>query len=207
MLPKPLTLLFLLTNQTTMKNALFILSAAILLTSCGGSGFLTRKYTKGIYSESISKASKPQSHSYSKTNNRKGNAEQKSNPDVIYSTTPAQTISSPSYAENSVVTKKMPFKKHKATQTVKTHKEISLPALTKNTHKKTESSKSQGRKDDNFIIMVILCFFPFINLIPVYMHDGKKVTLNFWITLLLNLLIFGGVIFALLVVFDIISLA
>lgn len=55
------------------------------------------------------------------------------------------------------------------------------------------------------VIMVILCLFPFINLIPVYMHDGDF-TLNFLITLLLDFTLIGGVIFALLVVLDVVDL-
>ena len=58
----------------------------------------------------------------------------------------------------------------------------------------------------SLLILIILCFFPFINLIPVYITDGG-VTLNFWITLILNLTYIGAVIFSLLVVLGIISLA
>lgn len=56
------------------------------------------------------------------------------------------------------------------------------------------------------LVLIILCLFPFINLIPVYITDGG-ITLNFWITLLLNFTYIGGVIFALLVVLGIVSLA
>lgn len=193
-----------------MKNALIILSTAILLTSCGGSGFLTRKYTKGIYSESISKASKPSSHSHKQDNSMKmTNTESHNSTLAVYSNIAPETKPSPLYTENTIVTKKASLKGRTALQPTQTYKpaKLDLSATKKKITNKAESKRSGGRNDSNFIIMVILCFFPFINLIPVYMHDGKQVTMNFWITLLLNLLIFGGVIFALLVIFDILSLA
>lgn len=72
----------------------------------------------------------------------------------------------------------------------------------------TANTQKKGSSDTNLIIMVILCLFPFINLIPVYLHDGKSLTLNFWVTLILDCLFFlPGIIFALLVVLDVFSLA
>jgi uncharacterized membrane protein YqaE (UPF0057 family) len=66
---------------------------------------------------------------------------------------------------------------------------------------------AKGKSDGNLILMVILCLFPFINLIAIYMHDSG-VTTNFWITLLLDVLFFlPGIIFALLVVLDVVNLA
>jgi uncharacterized membrane protein YqaE (UPF0057 family) len=57
----------------------------------------------------------------------------------------------------------------------------------------------------NLVLMVILCLFPFINLIPVYLHDDD-VTLNFWLTLILDFLWIPGVVFAILVVLDVVDL-
>ncbi|MBL7916998.1 MAG: YqaE/Pmp3 family membrane protein [Bacteroidia bacterium] len=56
------------------------------------------------------------------------------------------------------------------------------------------------------IVLIILCFLWWLNLIAVYLHDGD-ITLNFWITLLLDLTFIGGVIFSLLVVLDVVNLA
>lgn len=70
---------------------------------------------------------------------------------------------------------------------------------------KRYAAEQAKASDVNLIIMVILCFFPFINLIPVYLHDGG-ITLNFWFTLIGDIL--GGVpgiVIALLVVLDIID--
>jgi uncharacterized membrane protein YqaE (UPF0057 family) len=71
---------------------------------------------------------------------------------------------------------------------------------------KAYEAPPKKESDANLIIMVILCFFPFINLIPVYLHDGS-ITLNFWITLIGDILgVVPGIVFALLVVLDIVDL-
>ncbi len=73
--------------------------------------------------------------------------------------------------------------------------------------KKAGKRAVKGDSDANLIVMIILCLFPLINLIPVYLHDSKAITLNFWITLLLDFTWIGGAIFAILVVLDIVNLA
>ena len=40
-----------------------------------------------------------------------------------------------------------------------------------------------------------------------YLHDGKEITLNFWVDLLLYLTFIGWIIFGVLVVLDIVNLA
>jgi len=68
------------------------------------------------------------------------------------------------------------------------------------------SGAAKGKGDGNLVLMIILCFLWWLNLIAVYMHDGG-VTTNFWVTLLLDFLIIGGVIFSLLVVLDVVDLS
>lgn len=63
-----------------------------------------------------------------------------------------------------------------------------------------------AKTDSNKIIQIILALFPILCLIAVYLHDNG-VTLNFWITLLLHLTFIGAMIFALLVVLDVVNLA
>lgn len=76
--------------------------------------------------------------------------------------------------------------------------------LTKTT---TNSSSGSGAASGGLLVLfVILCLFPFINLIPVYLTDGG-LTLNFWVTLILDILgALPGIIFALLVVLGVVSL-
>lgn len=60
--------------------------------------------------------------------------------------------------------------------------------------------------DGNFIVMVILACFPILCLIAVYLHD-KDITMNFWIDLILHITVIGAMVYALLLVFDVIDFA
>ena len=72
---------------------------------------------------------------------------------------------------------------------------------------KTQSKKTASSGDKDLIVQIILSLFPILCLIAVYLHDGKGITLNFWIDLILHITVFGECIFAILVVLDIINLA
>lgn len=74
-----------------------------------------------------------------------------------------------------------------------------------NIEKKTTSKG--GGSDTNQILLIVFCFFPILSLVAMYLHDGKSITLNFWVDLLLYLTFIGYIIFALLVVLDIVNLA
>jgi glucan-binding YG repeat protein len=64
----------------------------------------------------------------------------------------------------------------------------------------------KAKTDNNKILLIILSLFPILALIAIYLHDGKTITLNFWIDLILHFL-FLYWLFALLVVLDVINLA
>lgn len=66
--------------------------------------------------------------------------------------------------------------------------------------------KGKKANDTNTLILVILSLFPVICLIAVYLKDGKSITMNFWIDLLLHITLIGAIVFALLVVLDIVNL-
>jgi hypothetical protein len=68
------------------------------------------------------------------------------------------------------------------------------------------SAQKAKKGDTNIVLLVILSLFPILCLIAVYLHDGG-ITLNFWIDLLLHLTFIGEIIFALLVVLDIVDLS
>lgn len=77
-------------------------------------------------------------------------------------------------------------------------------------HKQLVIAKQAQAKptfDTELLILVILSLFPFLALIAVFMKDGNNITTNFWIDLLLHFTVIGYIIFALLVVFDIINLS
>jgi hypothetical protein len=74
-------------------------------------------------------------------------------------------------------------------------------------NKKAENKRAAGEAGGvALLVLIILCFFPLINLIPVFITDDG-ITLNFWVTLILNITFIGAVIFSLLVVLGIVSLA
>jgi len=74
--------------------------------------------------------------------------------------------------------------------------------------KKIEKKHSSSNNDEMLILEIILCFFWVLNLIAIYLKDGKTITANFWITLILDLLFWiPGLIFSLLVVLDVINIA
>jgi hypothetical protein len=71
------------------------------------------------------------------------------------------------------------------------------------------AKKAQAKPtfDTELLILVILSLFPFLALIAVFMKDGNNITTNFWVDLVLHFTVIGYIIFALLVVFDIINLS
>lgn len=89
-------------------------------------------------------------------------------------------------------------------QPVKVEKEAVKSS--KKAKKNATSNSNNAAGGATLALLVILCLFPLINLIPVYITDGG-ITLNFWVTLILNLTYIGAVIFSLLVVLGVISLA
>jgi len=60
--------------------------------------------------------------------------------------------------------------------------------------------------DTELLILVILSLFPILALIAIFMKEGKVITTNFWVDLVLHFTLIGYIIFALLVVLDIINL-
>lgn len=77
----------------------------------------------------------------------------------------------------------------------------------KNIEKKFNAQASKKGDGGNTVLLVILSLFPILALIAVYIKDGKSVTMNFWIDLLLHFTIIGYAIFAILVVLDVVNLA
>jgi len=61
--------------------------------------------------------------------------------------------------------------------------------------------------DTQLLILVILSLFPFLALLAIFMKEGNNITTNFWVDLILHFTLIGYIIFALLVVLDIINLS
>lgn len=201
-----------------MKNKIILpLIAIIFLSSCANKFSLTkRKYTKGYY--------------FASSTNKNSNSKEADNKNIVVKNLPAKKASLPASEKGNEDIKETPLAtfyktespKEKNNNTNKSVKQIitaSAAAKKSVTHKplikaitEKEDFINKGQKkgsdaDLNLVIMIILCLFPFINLIPVYLHDGKKLTLNFLITLLLDFTWILGVIYAILVVLDVVDLA
>lgn len=69
-----------------------------------------------------------------------------------------------------------------------------------------KQNKNNQTTDTDLVVQIILSLFPIICLIAVYLHDNKTITLNFFVDLLLHLTFIGAIVFALLVVLDIVDL-
>lgn len=194
-----------------MKKLIAIISVvAIVFASCTSSKngiVLKRKYNKGYYVANLHKT-----NGAKKVETIKAESE-------ITEAIPSIAISLPNTTTaldiKTSVTETKPVKhiKHN-TILVDTKNEVASIAIEKSSIKravhdlKIETNKhSTGSADGNLVLLVILSLFPFFALLAMYLKDGKQITLNFWVDFLLHLTFIGYIIFALLVVFDIVNLA
>jgi uncharacterized membrane protein YqaE (UPF0057 family) len=197
------------------NKIIFSLIAVIFLSSCANKFSLTkRKYTKGYYfasskNNSSGKKENEQKEVVAKHLSKKNSAlpvesssaiEIKNEPVIAFTNVEMHAV-------KYVATKKSTsniIASAKAKEQFTSKPQIKAVAKEQPLNKELQK---KGSSDANFVLMVILCFFPFINLIPVYLHDGKKVTLNFIITLILDFTWVLGVVYALLVILDVVDLA
>ena len=199
------------------KKIIYPLVAIILLSSCAGKfSMQKRKYNKGFYFASA------------KGNKTKGseNSQVVAKPSVVKSKQiTSLPIESPVNSDLVISPEKIsvnePIKVYSSVKPVqpKTNNPSitstdSKPVIAQHEYKSLKSSEfntakaaKKGGGGTNIVVLVILCFFWWLNLLAVFLHDGKSITLNFWITLLLDFTIIGGLIFSLLVVLDIVNLA
>ncbi len=211
--------------KTTFK--LVGLAIIIVLSSCGSSNMvvLKRKYNTGYYVDFNNKSKNTSAiASVKQQENKSIISEPKETSEIVETGTPEanqQNVDYPVTASNDKSIYIASSYKAKAIELAKPiivpSKELNLASANKSKfsikkalkiNHAVKKSVSKRNTDDLFILEVILCFFPFINLIAIYLKDGKQITANFWIDLILDLLFFfPGIIFALLVVLDIISLA
>jgi len=199
------------------KLTLLWLAAIVLLSGCSGSiSLIKRKYNGGYYIAVSGKNQRVKNDSRQET-------AVATKPALI----PGITVRESRRAENvkpvaividPEMQKTLAFASKNSEKNVRSTMPLQLTASVEKTRggeqvstfrkiQPLQAVSKKGSSDANLIIMIILCFFPFINLIPVYLHDGKSITLNFWITLIGDLLGFvPGIVFALLVVLDIVDL-
>ncbi len=194
------------------KSFLFVVCAVILSSCSSQFSLMKRRYTKGFYVASSKKNTSVKHETDSKT--------------AVAHSLPVAQEQVPAIAVNTLVKEqndapvtmvKAQGTSHSSSKVKDTNKPLQASATKKEVKepagfKSLQISKApfaakaaKERSDGELIVMVILCFFWFLNLIAVYMHDDD-ITLNFWITLLLDFTLIGGIIFSLLVVLDIVDL-
>lgn len=195
-----------------MKRISIALLALVFLASCAGKyGVMKRRYNKGYYIAHSSKINNPVQHNEQKEIKAEKLAaknnllEQSSQNTKDVSATSLQTIAFSKF--NSEV--KTNVKKPEPVATAATkftdqsiyHLKTIDPLL--NDHSKTKPKKSNDG-DVMKVLLVIMCLFPIIALIAIYLHDGD-ITLNFWIDLLLHFVLLWWL-FGILVVLDVVDL-
>lgn len=198
-----------------------IIISAVLVSSCSTSGFLKRKYTKGYYLESIARQRQVEkkqmvSEQFS-VDTKQSNISNQHN-----ALTDEQNNK---YSDNLLVVENTEkCKTHASIQkfhsvNLKTSNSVSTfqkeykdkfnfaPITSNILNLKNKNIQVSKPSDKDLIVQVILALIIFTCLIAVYLHDGKKITTNFWVDLILYLTVIGAVIFALLVVLDVVNLA
>jgi hypothetical protein len=95
----------------------------------------------------------------------------------------------------------------KEVQTENEDKTITETKNKKNSERHLNTQRKGSLSGGTLVLCIILALFPLLCLIAVYIHDGKSITFNFWLTLILHLTIIGAMIYALLVVLDVVDLA
>lgn len=194
------------------RITLLAIIIAVVAASCSNKDgmFTKRKYTKGHYVAHAGKVAKP------KVNESKtaivAEANKMQTVVVRQAVVPAtgNVVASAASVNNktSVAVKPVQTKNSGTTAAAQTKKpNIVQKLVNQRAVNKISSSKNSTATDDQLIIWVILSLFPILCLIAVYMHDGKSITNNFWIDLVLHITVWGECIFALLVVLDIINFA
>ncbi len=203
------------------KKIILLLSVVVLLGSCASKfSIVKRKYNKGFYVSTNKGKHVEKKESTTRKNEAKHldlkieNTEEVVAKSIKSETSPTslKPIINESLAQSSISQSKSNVQTTSAKVITASAKKEAAPQKKKefkNIVAQLDNVKrsSKGDNDTNKILMIILCLFWLINLIPVYLHDGKKITMNFWITLLLNLTYIGAVIFSILVVLDVVNLA
>ena len=205
-----------------MKNLILLpLVAVLFLSSCSSKlGIAKRKYTKGYYVSvtkglSSDKKSTKKRDVVSSTKQKLGESELKNevfvpSVSVRESKSPNTFLAAPVFAKTNATVPLQTRAKTSISASVVKHMDVikaSFKPLTDLKNSKVASDKSGASADTNTILLVILCLFWWLNLIAVYLHQGKKITNDFWITLILDLTIVLGIVYSILVVLDLLTFA
>ena len=203
-----------------MKKIITLFLGLAILTGCSTKiSLVKRKYNKGFFvSTSGTRHVKP-----SQTSSAKITREVKQNPQTSVPVENVENTENTGFTQNAVeqnnekgqiavvknkTTKQTPaLVKKKQANAENEDSDNTFTTSDKKYFGKAKSASKAGASDENTLILVILAIFPILCLIAVYLKDNKSITLNFWVDLLLHLTAIGEIVFAILVVLDILSLA
>lgn len=198
--------------KTSLKITIVAL-IAVFFASCSSTSILKRKYTKGFYFEKRGKASETEKFANSASQYK--NVELQltgERAEALYKVDEVKSFEDKTRFVSSYSTKFNRRSKSSssvnpsgATEQSVGEKDGSVVSSVKAKQNSTKSNSSKGGSA-NTIVLVILSLFPILCLIAVYLHDGS-ITKNFWIDLILHLTVIGEIIFALLVVLDVVNFA
>jgi uncharacterized membrane protein YqaE (UPF0057 family) len=194
----------------TLKLLSLLLIGAIAFTSCKNNMSLTKRhYTKGYYFHKNKSVEQPEFKEGVASNNSKKTG--KASPIEILQVEPTQSTTA--QTSNAIANQNFTAstsKKISHTNSNKKNNTTEVKSLNQTKKELQQNSKqpkkSAAKGDANLVLMVILAIFPILCLIAVYLHDGG-ITKNFWIDLILHITFIGMIIYALLVVLDVVDFA
>lgn len=199
-----------------MKSIKIIIGLVIfttLLSSCGSLSISQKRYSRGLNIDLFtSKDEKPIEFKAKKA--QKNQIVSSKNEEISLSTISSvsetsEILSNPTISNEAeitnknIITKKQNNNISKFKNRIIQNKFNKLVQKSENQIAPESSSKTANESGTSTIVLVILSLFPILALLAIYLHQGE-INSYFWIDLLLHLLIIGYIIFALLVVLDVI---
>jgi hypothetical protein len=203
--------------KSNIKNLSIFTIVILLFSSCGSLSISQKRYSNGLnidwFAGKDKKADSPKVAKKTKKNHQVAVLETMANEDVLTQTSEYVSASLPSEPitvdlSQSNTTEQVKHNKSRVKTRVNLTSEKS--GINKLSAIKTISKiKKYGiaKTDDSVnILYLIMAFFPFLCLIAIYLYDGRELTTNFWVDLVLHLTIIGEIVFAILVVLGLVSL-
>ena len=203
--------------KSNIKNLSIFTIVILLFSSCGSLSISQKRYSNGLnidwFAGKDKKADSPKVAKKTKKNHQVAVLETMANEDVLTQTSEYVSASLPSEPIKVVLSQSNTTEQVKHNKSmVKTRVNLTSEksGINKLSAIKTISKiKKYGiaKTDDSVnILYLIMAFFPFLCLIAIYLYDGRELTTNFWVDLVLHLTIIGEIVFAILVVLGLVSL-
>ncbi len=198
----------------SIKIIIGVLFLSSLLSSCGSLSISQKRYSRGLNIDLFSsKDEKPmefKANKAQKNQPKSGIAQNEVKPSSTNSESIEQVSSITNKPENNKnneeITEPKQIKSGLKAKLIQNKLEKTIEKTIEKTEKQVNSvnsPKSTNESNTSTVLLVILSLFPLLALLAIYLHQGE-INSYFWIDLLLHLTIIGYVIFALLVVLDVI---